>query len=60
MSLSHELDTSDGNPSPAYHIARARYSIQQADYDQAESSIKTAITSDVQVLVIITYMFHFL
>jgi tetratricopeptide (TPR) repeat protein len=48
MSLSHELDTSDGNPSPAYHIARARYSIQQADYDQAESSIKTAITSDVQ------------
>ena len=49
MSLGHELDSSDDDPSPAYHIARARYFIQQADYSQAENSIREAIKRDVQV-----------
>ena len=60
MSLGHELDSSDDDPSPAYHIARARYFIQQADYSQAENSIREAIKRDVQVRTYVctcTYMY---
>ena len=49
MALAHELDQSDNQPTPAYHVARSRYFMTRREFEEAISSVAVAIKEETEV-----------
>ena len=49
MALAHELDLSDNQPSPAYHVACSRYFMAKREFENAISSATVAIKEETEV-----------
>ena len=58
MALAHELDQSDNQPSPAYHVARSRYFMARREFENAISSVTVAIKEETEVLFCILCVAH--
>ena len=50
MALAHELDLSDNQPTPAYHVACSRYFMAKREFENAISSVTVAIKEETEVL----------
>lgn len=51
MALAHELDLSDNQPTPAYHVARSRYFMTRREFEKAVSSVDVAIKEETEVCI---------